>query len=70
MPQSQSTPAHLPANRAFVVQFAAGQGADDPFRGRVEHLASGEVVHFASLLQFANFVAQVIGNTSATKEES
>jgi hypothetical protein len=70
MPQSQNVPAYLPANRAFVVQLAGGRTADDPFQGRVEHLASGEVTHFASLWQLATFVAQVIGSTADVQEGS
>lgn len=51
----------LPANRAFVVQFAAEPAKEDLFHGRAEHLASGQVVQFKSLDHLAEFVAEVLG---------
>ena len=50
----------LPANRAFVVQFAASVGGGDPFRGRIEHLSSGSVTHFESLTHLGEFVARLL----------
>jgi hypothetical protein len=50
----------LPANRAFVVQFAlpAAGGASDS--GRVEHVASGEATQFDSCDQLRRFVVRVL----------
>jgi hypothetical protein len=52
----------LPTNRAFVVQLASRDGAD-PFRGRVEHLASGSVIHFDSLASLGTFIAHVLDSS-------
>jgi hypothetical protein len=56
----KSRTTNLPADRAFVVQFTASAGST-PFRGRVEHLASGWVTHFDSLTCLGDFVEQVLG---------
>ena len=46
----------LSAHRAFVVHLGArSRPGRRRFRGRVEHLASGESVHFASLKQLLEF---------------
>jgi hypothetical protein len=63
--QASESQVHLPANRAFVVQFAAGPSAEDPFRGRAEHLASGEVLHFVSLAHLSDFVVRILGATGS-----
>src|SRR5262249_2225573 len=55
----------LPASRAFVVQLAASVGADTPFRGRIEHLASVSASHFESLTQLGEFVLGVLAAASA-----
>jgi len=72
----------LPADRAFVVQFAARIEDGNPFTGRVEHLASGSAVHFDSLTRLGEFVARLLGagaheakpaqacDAAATEEES
>jgi hypothetical protein len=52
---------HLPANRAFVVQFAAGVPGGELLSGRAEHLHSGQVTHFASLGDLAAFIQAVLG---------
>src|SRR5262245_8734136 len=57
----------LPASRAFVVQLAASVGADTPFRGRIEHLASGSATHFESLPQLGAFVVAVLAPGSTPK---
>jgi hypothetical protein len=68
MPQQTSgSGSHLPANRAFVVQFAAELTAEDPFHGRAEHLASGDVIHFESLSHLAEFVARILGAAAGTE---
>ena len=54
-------PAGLPAERAFVVQFAGGASGDTLLSGRAEHVNSGQVAHFASLGEFVAFVEGVLG---------
>jgi hypothetical protein len=56
---------HLPADRAFVVQFAAGPVDIAGGHGRVEHLASGEVTRFESLALLEEFFARVLGEVRA-----
>lgn len=51
----------LPTSRAFVVQFVARVDDGNPFRGRVEHLASGSAAHFDSLTRLGEFVARLLG---------
>jgi hypothetical protein len=57
----------LPASRAFVVQLAASAGDDKFFRGRIEHLASGSVMHFESLRQLGEFIVRVLAPASAAE---
>ena len=59
----------LPANRAFVVQFAAGATGGQRLSGRAEHLNSGRVTHFASLGELAVFVEEVIGALPRTEPD-
>ena len=60
----------LPADRAFVVQFFAGEAADEPFQGRAEHLTSGQVFHFTSLGALAEFLRQFLSvSTTPNKGE-
>ena len=50
----------LPANRAFVIQLQASSVASGVgHRGRVEHLASGQAMHFADEDEFWAFVDSV-----------
>jgi hypothetical protein len=60
---SQGTPS-LPANRAFVVQLRA-QPADTPLRweGRVEHIVSGEAIHFHSPEELLAFIMRIVTTT-------
>jgi hypothetical protein len=56
---SQTQAAPLPANRAFVVQFAgvrAGQAAS--IAGRVEHVTSGHRTRFHSWEELQRFIDQ------------
>jgi hypothetical protein len=47
----------LPARRAFVVQLhAEAQVEHGHFKGRVEHLVSGEATHFDSLEELVAFI--------------
>ena len=48
----------LPASRAFVVHFSTG--GRSRFVGRVEHLATGRAVHFASLRELLAFVSRLL----------
>jgi hypothetical protein len=52
------SPRTLPADRAFVVHFAATPGPGRRLTGRVEHLASGTFTLFASLRGLLAFFAQ------------
>ena len=56
-PQSKDGPPwSLPSDRAFVVQLAAGEPDGESVRGRAEHLASGETVHFDSWTRLREFL--------------
>ena len=48
----------LPAYRAFVVHFGTATRRRRRFTGRVEHLASGAIAHFASLRGLLTFVTR------------
>jgi hypothetical protein len=51
----------LPRQRAFVVQFGAEAALEARrYAGRVEHVASGQAVHFHSLEQLLAFIARVL----------
>ena len=51
----------LPTNRAFVIQLQASSGASEvAHRGRVEHLASGQAMHFADEGELWAFVDSVL----------
>ena len=58
----------LPANYAFVVQLQASSGASD-HRGRVEHLASGQAVHFANEGELWAFIDSVLITKSSGQKE-
>jgi hypothetical protein len=60
---SQGTPS-LPANRAFVVQLRV-QPADTPLRweGRVEHIVSGEAIHFHFQEELLAFITRIVATT-------
>ncbi|MGI9294464.1 MAG: hypothetical protein ACR2PS_10835 [Pseudomonadales bacterium] len=53
----------LPLDRAFVIQFG---GETVPtrnlFEGRVEHINSGQAMHFQSLVELLEFVEQVFAS--------
>jgi hypothetical protein len=51
----------LPTNRAFVVQFRSQAEATLPrYEGRVEHLVSGQAVHFQSWEELQRFIEQIL----------
>jgi hypothetical protein len=58
---SSTSQPSLPAKRAFAVQLhAEAQVERGEFRGRVEHVVSMQVTHFASLEELAAFIMQVV----------
>jgi hypothetical protein len=62
MPQP---PVALPTNRAFVVQFRAQPGDSRlDWKGRVEHVVSGQVTHFNSLEELVAFMCRVLAEVS------
>jgi len=50
----------LPPERAFVVHFSATGSRGRRFAGRVEHLASGTSIFFASLRALLAFFAKLL----------
>jgi len=61
MEQSATAQPVLPRDRAFVVQLSAqATGTPEGFRGRVEHVASGQAAHFDSVPEFLAFIVQVL----------
>ena len=51
----------LPTKRAFVIQLQASSGASEVgHRGRVEHLASGQVMRFAGEREVWAFVDSML----------
>jgi hypothetical protein len=61
MTQDNRTPAWLPPERAFVVQFYADTMLDTArMAGRVEHVVSGQVGHFHSLATLLSFITRVL----------
>ncbi len=50
----------LPSERAFVVQlYADTVGEPAHFRGRVEHITTGEATHFQTVAEFLAFIARL-----------
>ena len=61
MTRENRTPAWLPPERAFVVQFYADTMPDTThMAGRVEHVVSGQVGHFHSLATLLSFITRVL----------
>lgn len=57
----------FPAQRAFVVQVhAAAAVAQGRLAGRVEHVVSGQAVHFHTLDELLAFMARVLTALDAT----
>ena len=51
----------LPSKRAFVVQLhAVAQVEQGQWKGRVEHINSGEAEHFASSEELLAFMARIL----------
>jgi hypothetical protein len=61
MSQQQVAKAPLSVHRAFVVHFRTDSNvARGPIEGRVEHVISGQSMHFESLEELLTFMARVL----------
>jgi hypothetical protein len=61
MAQQQTAKAPLSVHRAFVVHLRTSSNvARGPIEGRVEHVVSGQSVHFDSLEELLAFMAHVL----------
>ena len=59
----------LPTQRAFLVQVhAAADVARGRLAGRVEHVASGQAIHFGSPEELQAFIAHVLAPRRPTRE--
>ena len=55
--------APLSPQRAFVVQFRVGTGAEqERFAGRVEHMVSGHATRFHSVEELVAFITRVLSD--------
>jgi len=60
----------FPVQRAFVVQVhATAAVAHGHLAGRVEHVRSGQAVHFHTVDDLLAFIARVLTQREATPEE-
>ncbi len=60
----------LPYNRAFVVQLTVqAVVAPESFRGRVEHVASGQATHFHTVAECLGFMARVLHEQQRRRSE-
>ena len=70
MPDTPEPPT-LPVHRAFVVQFRAeAQVQCGHFAGRVEHVVSGQAMHFASLEELLAFMTKVLTEVCTKPDNS
>ncbi len=53
-------PGKRATERAFVIQFDPVEGSRGRLRGRVEMVASGEAIRFASMKQLTTFLVDVL----------
>lgn len=59
--ETTSEAPHLPRQRAFVVQFEGQMEVSQKrFRGRAEHIVSGQIVRFGSQKELLYFFQQVL----------
>jgi hypothetical protein len=66
MPQDTEGRAPLSVHRAFVVHFRTDSDVTHGrMAGRVEHVASGQVAHFASLDELLAFMGRVLAAVRA-----
>ena len=60
----------LPANRAFVIQLQASSGASEvAHRGRIEHLSSGQALHFFDEGELWVFVDGMLATECSERSE-
>lgn len=63
--RTEAIPPALPAWKAFVVQFTRETGVEaGVFRGRAEHLSSGQRSHFETPQELVEFVQTVLEQSS------
>ena len=56
----------LPTQRAFVVQLhSESQLAKGQFKGRVEHIVSGQSAHFSSMKALKAFMQRVLAEAES-----
>jgi hypothetical protein len=61
VPQERAEHAPLSVHRAFVVHFRVNSDVTQGrLAGRVEHVVSGQSVHFASLEELLAFIARML----------
>ncbi len=66
MPQETEGQAPVSVHRAFVVYFRTNSAVTQGrVAGRVEHVASGQATHFASLEELLAFMARVLATVRA-----
>ena len=66
MPQDQAEQAPLSVHCAFVVHFRVNSDVTEGrLAGRVEHVVSGQSVHFASLEELLAFIARTLATVRA-----
>ena len=66
MPQNAERLAPLSVHHAFVVHFRVNsEVAQGRMMGRVEHVASGESTHFASVKELLPFMGRVLATVRA-----
>jgi hypothetical protein len=66
MSQQPAAKAPLSVHRAFVVYFRTDSNIDrGPIEGRVEHVLSGQSMHFESLEELLTFMARVLATVRA-----
>ena len=69
MTQENRAPAWLPPERAFVVQFYADAMLDTAhMAGRVEHVVSGQVEDFHSMVTLLSFITRVLAEAETAGE--
>ena len=60
----------LPVQRAFVVQLhATADVAQARLVGRIEHVVSGQALHFHTLEELLAFMARVLATLDSAPEE-
>ena len=69
MPTARDQPS-LPTHRAFVVQlYAASKIEKGQFKGRVEHIVSGQSTHFSTIKALKAFMRHVLTERRSEEPE-